>query len=80
MSLIRRDTVHKLTTKLSKSHAVIVVEDLRIKCMTKSAKGDRENPGSRVKQKSGLNRAILDQGWGMFRAFLEYKQHWLGAR
>ena len=79
ISNIRRDAVHKLTTTLSKSHAVIVVEDLQIQCMTKSAKGDRENPGSRVKQKSGLNRAILDQGWGMFRAFLEYKQHWLGG-
>ena len=57
---LRHDTLHKLTTKLSKSHAVIVLEDLQIKNMTKS----------------GLNRVILDQGWGMFKTFLEYKQHW----
>ena len=59
---------------------MIVLEDLRIRQMTKSARGDRENPGSRVKQKSGLNRAILDQGWGLFKSFLEYKQYWLGGR
>ncbi len=77
---IRRDALHKFSTTLSKSHAVIVLEDLRIRQMTKSARGDRENPGSRVKQKSGLNRAILDQGWGLFKSFLEYKQYWLGGR
>jgi len=73
---IRHDTLHKLTTSLSKSHAVIVLEDLQIKNMTKSAKGNLECPGKKVKQKSGLNRVILDQGWGMFKTFLEYKQHW----
>ncbi len=34
--------------------------------MSKSAKGTVENPGKNVKQKSGLNRAILDQSWGEF--------------
>ena len=77
---IRLDTLHKLSTTLSKSHAVIVLEDLQIKNMTKSAKGDIETPGRMVKQKSGLNRVILDQGWGMFKIFLEYKQHWLGGQ
>jgi transposase len=31
------------------------------------------------KAKSGLNRSILDQGWGMFVRMLEYKQTWLGG-
>ena len=48
--------------------------------MTKSAKGDIETPGQMVKQKSGLNRVILDQGWGMFKTFLEYKQRWSGGQ
>jgi putative transposase len=39
-----------------------------------------ENPGRMVRQKSGLNRAILDQGWGMFKTVLEYKQQWLGGQ
>ncbi len=75
---IRCDILHKLSTTLSKSHAVIVLEGLQIKNMTASAKGDAENPGRMIKQKSGLNRVILDQGWGMFKIFLEYKQHGLG--
>ncbi len=77
---IRHDTLHKLSTTLSKSHAMIVLENLQIKNMTKSAKGDVDNQGSMVKQKSGLNRVILEQGWGMFKTFLEYKQHWSGGQ
>ena len=59
---------------------MIVLEDLQIRNMTKSAKGDLDELGKMVKQKSGLNRVILEQGWGMFRTFLEYKQHWLGGQ
>ncbi len=77
---IRHDTLHKLSTALSKSHAMIVLENLQIKNMTKSAKGDMENPGAMVKQKSGLNRVILEQGWGMFKTFLQYKQRWSGGQ
>jgi putative transposase len=32
-----------------------------------------------VAQKSGLNRSILDQGWGEFCRQLEYKQEWRGG-
>jgi hypothetical protein len=32
-----------------------------------------------VKQKSGLNRSILDQGWGEFRRQLAYKVVWHGG-
>ena len=42
---IRRDFLHKLTTTLSKSHAMVVVEALKIKNMSKSAKGTLTNPG-----------------------------------
>ena len=48
--------------------------------MSASAKGSAEQPGRRVKQKAGLNRAILDQGWGMFRAMLAYKLADRGGR
>lgn len=47
--------------------------------MSKSSKGTREQPGNKVKQKSGLNRAILDQGWGEFRRQLDYKMSWNGG-
>ena len=47
--------------------------------MSSSAKGSIENPGKNVKQKSGLNRSILDQGWGEFRRQLQYKLAWNGG-
>lgn len=51
---------------------MIVVEDLKATHMSKSASGPLdqlrvntlEEPGRKVKQKRGLNRSILDQGWG----------------
>ena len=75
----RHDFLHQLSTETSKNHAVIVVEDLQVKHMSKSAKGTVEEPGRQIAQKAGLNKAILDQGWGMFRGMLEYKQMWRGG-
>ena len=73
---VRKDFLHKSSTQLAKSHSLIVMEDLRTKDMTKSAKGTKENPGTNVKAKSGLNRSILDQGWHMFQQYLSYKLSW----
>ena len=47
--------------------------------MSKSSKGNSEKHGKMVKQKSGLNRSILDQGWGEFRRQLAYKVVWHGG-
>ncbi|MDS1268738.1 transposase [Lipingzhangella sp. LS1_29] len=52
-------TAHQLTTR----HGVVVLEELRTTNMTASAQGTVESPGKQVRQKAGLNRAILDQGW-----------------
>lgn len=77
---IRNDYLHKISSELSKNHATVILEDLKIGNMSKSAKGNVENPGRNVKQKSGLNRAILDQGWGEFIRQLEYKLTWNGGQ
>ena len=76
---LRHDFLHKHSTELSKNHAVVVVEDLQVSNMSRSAKGTVENPGRHVAAKSGLNKAILDQGWGLFRRMLDYKQLWRGG-
>jgi putative transposase len=76
---VRRDFLHKATTAISKNHAVVCVEDLQIRNMSKSSKGTAESPGRNVRAKSGLNKAILDQGWFEFRRQLEYKMGWRGG-
>ncbi|ECJ6093897.1 IS200/IS605 family element transposase accessory protein TnpB [Salmonella enterica] len=77
---IRRDYLHKVTSEISKNHAMIVIEDLKVSNMSKSAKGTAEQHGRNVKAKSGLNRSILDQGWYEMRRQLEYKQLWRGGQ
>lgn len=76
---IRCDHLHKLSTMLSKNHAGIVIEDLQIRNLSRSASGTVEQPGRNVRAKAGLNRSILDQGWFEFRRQLEYKQGWRGG-
>ncbi len=76
----RKDSLHKISTHISQNHAIVYVEDLQVKNMSKSAKGTAEKHGKNVKQKSGLNRAILDQGWHEFRRQLEYKLTWQGGQ
>jgi putative transposase len=68
----RDDFLHKISNKLSENQTV-KVENLQIKNMSKQAKGTIENPNMRAKAKSGLNRSILQQSWGRFFQFLEYK-------
>lgn len=75
----RLDYLHKASTAICKNQAMIVVEDLKVRNMSKSSRGDADNPGRSVKAKSGLNKSILDQGWSMFVSMLEYKQSWLGG-
>ena len=75
----RRDYLHKATTTISNNHAMVCIEDLQIRNMSRSAAGTSETPGRNVRAKSGLNKAILDQGWFEFRRQLAYKLAWNGG-
>ncbi|MDN7877089.1 RNA-guided endonuclease InsQ/TnpB family protein [Burkholderia aenigmatica] len=75
----RRDYLHKATTTISKNHAMVCIEDLQVRNMSRSAAGSIDAPGKNVRAKSGLNKAILDQGWFEFRRQLEYKLAWNGG-
>jgi putative transposase len=70
---MRKDFLHKLSLQYAENQGIVVVEDLKIKNMTKSAKGTEEKPGKQVAQKRGLNRSITQQSWGLFFELLEYK-------
>lgn len=67
----RRDFCAQVAHRLASRHGTVVLEDLRTKNMTASAKGTRAEPGRNVTQKAGLNRAILDKGWNLFELALQ---------
>ena len=77
---MRLDFLHKVSTAIGETQAVVVVEDLKIRNMTKSARGTKESPGRKVRQKAGLNRSLLSRGWGTFLSLLAYKLERRGGR
>ncbi|MCY7276921.1 MAG: transposase [Phormidesmis sp. CAN_BIN44] len=64
----RQDWVHKQAAEIVSRNSLVATEKLNLKGMTAKAK-----KGKRKRQKSGLNRSILDVGMGLFRKALEYK-------
>ncbi|MFF7234480.1 RNA-guided endonuclease TnpB family protein [Streptomyces sioyaensis] len=77
----RRDSaLHTLTKQLTTQFATVAIEDLNVAGMTRSARGTVTAPGSRVRQKAGLNRAILDAAPGELRRQLDYKTSWYGSQ
>ena len=73
VSDIRTDFLHKTSTAIAQNHGVVVLETLEVRSMVASAKGTVAQPGTNVRAKAGLNRAILDQGWYAFEQMLVYK-------
>jgi putative transposase len=75
----RADFCAQTARRLTAGNAVVVVEDLKTKQMTRTAKGTLAEPGRNVKAKSGLNRAILTKGWHQFSLALASSARYSGT-
>jgi putative transposase len=69
----RKDWVEKTSTDIARRFEAIKVEALDVPAMTRSARGTVGQPGVRVAQKRGLNRAISRSGWGQLVTRLQQK-------
>jgi putative transposase len=76
----RRDFHHKTARALVDTYDALALENLRVHDLTASARGTVEEPGQNVAQKAGLNRSILDAGWGQFTRILVAKAESAGRR
>lgn len=71
---VRKNLAHQASRALVNSDALLFVfESLKVKSMTRSAKGTVDEPGQRVAQKKGLNRAILGSAWAAVKLYTTYK-------
>jgi putative transposase len=75
----RMDFCAQTAHQLAAANAMVVIEDLKTKQMTKSAKGTLDQPGRSVAAKSGLNRAILAKGWHQFALALASAARYTGT-
>jgi putative transposase len=66
--------------QLVEDHAVIVVEDLNLKNMTRSAKGTVDEPGRNVAAKAGLNRSLAEAAPGKLAKWVHVKAENAGRR
>ncbi len=82
----RKNWQHQVTTDISRRYDIVVTEKLETKKMTRKAKkavrprsvsrsqGKRTKTGSkRKRQKAGLNKSILDVGFGTLNKMITYK-------
>jgi putative transposase len=76
----RRDYLHKKAREIVASAGTIALEALNLRAMTRSAKGTPEQPGRNVRAKAGLNRRMLDAGFGQLHRLLAEKVEETGRR
>ena len=64
----RQNWLHQVATQIAACNSLVATEKLEVKNMTRKAK-----KGKRRKQKAGLNKSILDVGFGMLKSAIKYK-------
>ncbi|HWZ17924.1 MAG TPA: transposase [Ktedonobacteraceae bacterium] len=78
----RRDFHHKQANKLVKEHQVIVFEELQLMNLVRSPKAKQDENGMYLPNgaaaKGGLNKSMLDAGWGQFVQIVTSKAAWAG--
>jgi putative transposase len=79
----RRDFQHKASVKLVNQYQVIVFEDLQAANLTKRPKPKQDEATGAylpngASAKAGLNKSILDAGWGTFTEMVSVKAAWAG--
>ncbi|NGO42842.1 RNA-guided endonuclease InsQ/TnpB family protein [Streptomyces ureilyticus] len=72
ISDVRRDMLDQFTTRLVRENQVLVVEDLSVVTLLRSARGRGK------RRKARLNEAITDASWGELLRQLRYKCEWYG--
>ena len=72
----RRGGLHEIAARLVRENDMIALEALKLRNMTRSAKGTIDEPGVNVAAKAGLNRAMLDTGFGILRQLIVQKAEW----
>jgi putative transposase len=78
----RKDFLHKASRTLVNRYQMIAFEDLQIANVTKAPKPKQDENGKYLPNgasaKAGLNKSILDAGWGMFQQMCLVKAAWAG--
>ena len=80
----RQDWCHKVAVQITSDNSMIATEKLNLKGMTRKAKKrtdseevsselGRSKQGKRRRQKTGLNRSLLDVGIGKLKSCIKYK-------
>ena len=72
--------LHDVANAIVRSGSIIVVEDLKLKNITRSAKGTLVEPGKNVRQKAGLNRVLADAAPSRLISMIAYKAESAGGK
>lgn len=77
---VRSTHLHQVSADIATRYAFIAVEKLKVRNMTRSARGSADEPGTNVRQKAGLNRAMLDASPSRLIDMFVYKAERAGGQ
>ncbi len=79
----RQDFLQKQSRQLVNTYEMIVFEELQVATISKAPKAKQDENGKYLpngaSQKAGLNKSILDAGWGQFVSFCKSKAEYAGS-